>query len=359
MEKKSRQKKENMNTNKKAKKNQDGFTLVELILYIALVSMFLTAAILFSWNVIFGREKSFKQQIVQQSARIAMAKIGYEIGRAQDLVSVSATSLVLSNGATNTTIDRSGTRLRITTGGGAAVFITSNQVNATNLTFTNLSSTDLNTKNIRVSITLTQANTVSKGEFSATTLAEDSFELKGEFNNARKVLISTSNSKLLTTTSLTGTTIANIETPNVTIDKMFVSWTGVAATRRITAVQIGAGSAEFSGSSASGTILELTNYLLTQASGENTITLTFNAAMTSAIFNMYFIMTDGSFARFSVSAVAPVFTSCQQACVYNNFVTNWTCRASAATCTGISETNVTGGNANCSGGANADTCCCI
>src|SRR3990172_1952153 len=82
-----------------------GFTLIELIVYVALVAIFITGAILFSWDVIYGREKSFNQQIVQQNARAALLRISYEIRRAQDIQSVSPTQLVLENGGSQTTIE--------------------------------------------------------------------------------------------------------------------------------------------------------------------------------------------------------------------------------------------------------------
>lgn len=346
-------------TKRSTKNAMQGFTLVELILYIALVSLFLGAAVLFSWDVIYGREKSFRQQVVQQSARIAMSKIGYEIKRAVDVNSVSANQIVLNNGATTTTINLSAGRVRITSGGVGPYNITSNQVVVTNLTFTNLIATNENTKNIKVSMILTQANAPSKGELVATTQIDDSFELNSEFNEARRLLVSTSLATLAAGgTTLQGMAALNTEAPNLVIDKMFVSWSGVPLDRRITSVQLGTGTIEWTGTAASGTLLELANHTVTQASGSRVVTMTFNLDMTGGNLNYYFVMRDGSFARAEVPLYVPTFNSCEQICQSYGYVTNWICRGSLSLCTTNGEVNISTGNQYCSGGANADTCCC-
>src|SRR3989338_5449622 len=98
-------------------KNNRGFTLIELILYIALVSIFITGAISFSWDVVYGREKAYQLQIVEQNGRSALARISYEIRRAKDIQSVSASQIVLDNGGSTTTINLSSGAIQITTGG--------------------------------------------------------------------------------------------------------------------------------------------------------------------------------------------------------------------------------------------------
>lgn len=339
------------------KKHNSGFTLVELILYVALVSIFMVGAILFSWDVIYGREKSIRQQVVQQNARIAMAKIGNEIERANDISSIAANQIVLTNTSGTTTINLSGGRIRITSGGGGPFNITSNQVTVTSLAFTNLQSTNQNTNNIRVSITLTQANSPIKGELTSATTLEDSFELKGEFNQARRLLISTSLTAFPGGTSVQGMTAENTSSGSIVIDKMFVSWTGVPASRRITSVQIQTGTVEWTGSAASGTLLELTNHTIATALTPRTITITFDADMTGAILDYYFVMSDGSFAKAKISLVAQVIYTCGNICETQGY-TGWTCRASAAQCTSNSEINVSAGNSFCTGGTNGDTCCC-
>jgi type II secretory pathway pseudopilin PulG len=339
-------------------KNLRGFTLVELILYIALVSLFLAGAILFSWDVIYGREKSIRSQIVQQTIRIAMAKVGYEIRASGDIQSISSNQLVLNKSGVLTTIDLSNNRIRITRGALGPYFLTSNQVKVTNLTFTNLSTPDLNTKNIKVAISGTQSNSAVKGELTSGSDGADSFELKSEFNVGRKVLISTSGENLISGITLQGLTVQAGESTNAVIDKMFISWSGVQANRRITSVQIAGGTAEWTGSSATGSTLELTNFTLIGGAAPSTLTLTFNQDMTNALVNFYFVMTDGSFSRAQVSLAPPTYASCGQVCVSSGYIVDWTCRATATACTSAGEVNVSAGNTYCTGGGNGDTCCC-
>lgn len=132
-----------INTNK-----SKGFTLIELILYVALLSIFLTGAVLFSWDLIYGRVKSQTHQEVIHNARLVSKRIQFELKNASSITLASGSTLTLatSDTATNpTTIDLSGGRVRI--GYGAAgscptsspCFLTSDDVSVSSLTFTDLS----------------------------------------------------------------------------------------------------------------------------------------------------------------------------------------------------------------------------
>jgi len=74
---------------KKISKRNSGFTLVELILYIALVSIFLTGVIMFTWDILYGRVKSYVQEEVNQNSRFAAKRIIYEIRNASGVNSVN------------------------------------------------------------------------------------------------------------------------------------------------------------------------------------------------------------------------------------------------------------------------------
>lgn len=338
------------------KSNSAGFTLIELILYVSLVSIFLTGAILFSWDVIYGREKAVKQQIVQQSGRAAMARIGYEITRAVDIVSVSTNQIVLSNGATNTTIGLVSGRIQITTGGAGPFNLTSNQATVSALTFTNRTSTDNNTHNINVSMTLTQSSAGGKIEFAATTTINDTFELKGEFNEARRLVVD-SQPSVAPTTTIAGVSVTNPETTTVTIDKLNVAWSGVAAARRITNVNINGGTAEWTGTGTTGTTLELTNFAVTNALGTIPVVFTFNGTMAGGVFTYSYVMSDGSLAKGQVDMVLYTFGSCGGGCSHYGY-SGAICRGSASECTSAGETNVSTLNSVCSTSGAADTCCC-
>lgn len=52
-----------------------GFTLIEFIIYIAIVAAILAIAVSFSWEIIYGNIKSQALREVQQNGRFAMEKI--------------------------------------------------------------------------------------------------------------------------------------------------------------------------------------------------------------------------------------------------------------------------------------------
>jgi prepilin-type N-terminal cleavage/methylation domain-containing protein len=141
-------------------KNQQGFTLIELLIYIALLTIFITGAIFFAWDIIFGRVKSSVQQELNQNMRFASQRIAYEIRNASAINLVSATNLSLAqaDSARNPTIiSLSAGRIMIGWGSSgscpttAPCPLTSSDVAITTLTFTNLSSG--NAANVRFSIT--------------------------------------------------------------------------------------------------------------------------------------------------------------------------------------------------------------
>lgn len=136
-----------------------GFTLIETVIYIAIISVFLVSVIQFSTNVIRTGEKARVMNEVQQNARFALERITREI-RSADSVNIGASTfdshpgvLSISKGGANTVFDLSGGVLRITEGAGSPVNLTTGSVNITNLVFENFSVIN-RTQNIRISITV-------------------------------------------------------------------------------------------------------------------------------------------------------------------------------------------------------------
>lgn len=165
-----------------------GFTFIEVIVYIALVTIFLTGAILFAWNIIYGRVKSNFYSEVTQNLRLSSKRILFEVRNASDINSVSASSLCLANSdaARNPTrIYLSGGVLRIGWGGGSPVCagltsdvaLTSNLVTVSSLTFTDLTSGAL-TKNIKFLITIEANNPSGRQEFDRSQTFESAAELR-------------------------------------------------------------------------------------------------------------------------------------------------------------------------------------
>jgi len=167
--------------------SQQGFTLIELILYIALVSIFISGAILFAWDIIYGRVKSQVQQEVNQNLRLANKRIVYEIRNASAINSVDTNKICLasSESARNPTkfYVNSG-RLRIGWGGGSSDCtgltndepLTSNQIALSTLTFTDLSTGGGESKNIQ--FTLTVASVSDREEWQKTQTYTTAVELR-------------------------------------------------------------------------------------------------------------------------------------------------------------------------------------
>jgi prepilin-type N-terminal cleavage/methylation domain-containing protein len=158
------------------KKNNRGFTLIELIVYVALIAIFVTGAIQFGINVVYGRVKSNVVQEVTQNLRLTSKKVMFEVRNASGINSVSATSICLSNSDASrnpTRIYLSGTELRIGWGGGSPVCagltsdfkLTSNLVEVTSLTFTNLTTLSTRSKNIKFTLTIDSLNPSGRAEY--------------------------------------------------------------------------------------------------------------------------------------------------------------------------------------------------
>lgn len=276
-------------------RKSSGFTLIELILYITLVAIFITGAIFFAWDIVYGREKAFQQQIVEQNGRAALSRISYEIRRASDINTVSATSIELENGANDTTVSLVSGTIQITTGGAGPYALTSNQVEITNLTLTDLSSSDENTKNIEVTITIRQAQTAVAGQFEAQTTMSSSVELNSQFNDARALLMDASNAILtLAGREIDGTTLQNSKTTDITIEKMTVTWTGGVSGSLLDEIEID-GLSVWSTSANSGDLLDIIDVVVSAgAAAINVDKIKFEEDMSGATITVTYTMSDGS-----------------------------------------------------------------
>lgn len=361
-----------------------GFTLIELIVYIALVSLFVTSAIFFTWDVIYGREKAYQNQLIEQNIRIALARVAYEIRRATNVQSVSANQIVLDSNGSSTIITHLSGRVEITSGGNGPYNLTSNQVEVTDLTFSNLSSTNNNSKNISISMTIRQSQAAVSGQLTAQIRASHSAELKGQFNMARSLLIDATGSVLsINSRNVEGLILQDASTSDITIDQLTISWTGIAGGINITEVQIGGGAVEWVGSQGSGSTLNLADYTLLSGITSTAIDyLQFDGDMSGATLELSFTFTDGSTVKARVTpesliSASPsptpspgtspgptptptptaIPTTCIQICI-NNSYSSGTCRQNAQNCTNNGQIHLPAGNAFCTGGPNTDTCCC-
>lgn len=162
-------------------KNQKGFTYIELILYIALITVFLGALVFYAWGVIGSGSKSTTEQEVFSQARFVSERIKYEIRNATGINSVSGTSISLTTsiaGTNPTIIDLVGGNVRIKQGVGLATNINSSDVIISSLTFTNYSSTDNKSKHVGVSFVLNSNYGSTRQEFVETTTVRTSAEIR-------------------------------------------------------------------------------------------------------------------------------------------------------------------------------------
>lgn len=175
-----------VNMEKKIHKQNGGFTLVELILYIALVTIFISGAVRFGWDIIFAGAKSNVQMEVNHNLRLASKRIALEIKQASAINSLTATSLCLASPVTArnpTRIYVSAGRLRMAWGGGSATCasmtndqpLTSNQVTVSGLTFTNRTSGTVS-QNVLYSFTV--SSTGARREWQKTQTYSGAAELR-------------------------------------------------------------------------------------------------------------------------------------------------------------------------------------
>lgn len=161
--------------------NQKGFTLIELILYMAIVAFILGSLVTFAWNIIGTQAKSATEQEVFSSARYVSERIKYEIRDASGINSVTPTSISLANSVVSknpTVIDLSGGKVRIKYGASGVVNLNSTDTNVSSLVFTNYTSGDNKTKNIQFTFTLQSNYSTSRQEYIETTSIRGDAEVR-------------------------------------------------------------------------------------------------------------------------------------------------------------------------------------
>lgn len=141
-----------------------GFTLVETIIYIAIIGGIIGTFISFSLNISNARNKTYSQQEVQANARVAIDLITQKIQSAKAVSNTSSVFgtdpgklyLVMASSTLNPTIiNLSGNdgQLQIKEGGASTTTITTSRVQVANLVFTNLSVSSTR-ENIGINLTV-------------------------------------------------------------------------------------------------------------------------------------------------------------------------------------------------------------
>jgi len=180
----------------KLKVNKKGFTLVELILYVTLVGILLTAGAIFASDVVFSSVKGRVRAKVQSEARFAIEKMRQEIVKGRNIIAptpgnnASARQMEIpgSPAPTLTCVQVSSNKLQMSedgvvtpvpTCGATWKDLTSSEVEVSNLTFTNISSgTSLGEEAVNINLTLKNKNPGGKKEFDAEATVETSISLR-------------------------------------------------------------------------------------------------------------------------------------------------------------------------------------
>lgn len=138
---------------------QKGFTLIEVLIYIAIIGIVVSGFIAFALSINSSRAKTYVAQEVQANTRTALDLISQKIRLADNVVSpiegdsASSLELDMSDPDPNLIFGVTDGVLGIAEGVGDPIPITSDEVNVSNLTFTNLAVSG-ERDNIRVEITI-------------------------------------------------------------------------------------------------------------------------------------------------------------------------------------------------------------
>jgi Tfp pilus assembly protein PilW len=169
---------------------QRGFTLIEFLVYSAIIVVVGVISVEFIINIYSGKAKAQAYFEVQENARLAMERITQEIHGARAIgasnfgVNLAATpgaklSLDMRDASLNPTeFDVAGSALRIKQGAAGPYELTNNQVRVTNLVFRNFSSPDGRSKNIGIELTIEYVNPSGLPEWQASVSLRSAVELK-------------------------------------------------------------------------------------------------------------------------------------------------------------------------------------
>ncbi len=160
-----------------------GFTLIEFIVYIAIVVVILVVSLQFGWEIIFGNIKAQAQREVQQNLRVAMEKMARIIEEASSINSPapgnSAGSLSLEIADLNrnpTVFEVVNGKLYLRTGVEEPYELTNNRVKVSNLQFTNLSYPD-NPGVIQVKLKIEHINSEQRNEYAVSLNSQSTVSL--------------------------------------------------------------------------------------------------------------------------------------------------------------------------------------
>lgn len=162
-------------------------TIVEMIVYIAILGLIATAFVTMSINMLSLKGKTVSQQEISSNLRFISQKINYEIRNAKSISATTATSITLTmadSSRSPTVFDLSGGNIRMGFGSGGSCpttspcILNSAKVNVSAFTVTNMSSGDTLTQNVKYVITGNYINNTGRADFAANGSISDSAEVR-------------------------------------------------------------------------------------------------------------------------------------------------------------------------------------
>ncbi|MEI8067325.1 MAG: prepilin-type N-terminal cleavage/methylation domain-containing protein [Candidatus Shapirobacteria bacterium] len=170
-------------------KKQQGLTLIEIIIYVAILAFVSTAFMTMSINMLSLKSKSVSQQEMDSTLQFISQKINYEIRNAKSISSTTATSLTLipqDSLRSPTVFDLNNGNIRFGFGSigscpsTSPCTLNSNTINISAFSITNLSSGDSKTQNIHYTISGNYINNSGRAEFNAVSSISDSIEVRSK-----------------------------------------------------------------------------------------------------------------------------------------------------------------------------------
>jgi len=162
---------------------KNGFTYIEMLLYVAILGLMLTTMVSFSLVMIGGSAKSSTSEEVSGNARFISEKILYEIRNASDVTSYSSSSITLCTSfpgspcTSTSVISFTGGNVTINKGAGT-INLNSTNTSITNFAFTDYRSADTKTKHIGFSFTANANFGSTRQEYTKAIPVEGSGELR-------------------------------------------------------------------------------------------------------------------------------------------------------------------------------------
>ena len=154
--------------------HEKGFTLVELLLYVAMTTIMVGTISVFLFIILQVRVKNQVINEVEQQGQQVVQRINQVVRNATGItvpsigVSGASTTLTVTPAGNSPTVfDLSTGALRITEGAGSPIVLTNARVTVSALTFTNTSRSAIS-KDLRVTFTLTAVNSSGRNEYDYT-----------------------------------------------------------------------------------------------------------------------------------------------------------------------------------------------